>query len=289
MKRKTLAAETTVVDQELGQIEAQVSGWDSDRERDTIAPTAFDKTIAAWRASGKMLPLLFEHSSEEIGHIDPFTMRATEAGLVAGGEVDRSTEQVSRSGSRSSATLPVSRSATWPSQGHARAVAAICSNRPARDLGHEHADAPGVTRTELEEHAGRSPLRRRTAQASRATGHQTTHDKPRAQAPHRRGETRGRARRASASRHQARRCCRRRGHRRRQAERTPAPRAQETLRRPPARNSARRPFEAPAPAGDDTLRRKAAELGHPAHTRQSDLEAVKAHERKLMLALLRRA
>jgi HK97 family phage prohead protease len=92
VKRKTLAAVTSVVDQELGQFEAVVSAWDSDREQDTIAPTAFDKTIAAWRASGKMLPLLFEHSSEVIGHIDPFTMRATEAGLLAAGEVDRGTE-----------------------------------------------------------------------------------------------------------------------------------------------------------------------------------------------------
>ena len=49
------------------------------------------------------------------------------------------------------------------------------------------------------------------------------------------------------------------------------------------------PAEALAPASDDALRRKAAELGHPAHTGQSDYEAVKAHERELMLNLLRRA
>jgi HK97 family phage prohead protease len=92
VKRKTLAAETSVVDQELGQFEAVVSAWDSDREQDTIAPTAFDRTIAAWRASGKMLPLLFEHSTEAVGHIDPDTMRPTRDGLLASGEVDRSTE-----------------------------------------------------------------------------------------------------------------------------------------------------------------------------------------------------
>jgi hypothetical protein len=47
------------------------------------------------------------------------------------------------------------------------------------------------------------------------------------------------------------------------------------------------PVDAPAPASDDALRRKAAELGHSAHARQSDFEVVKAHERELMLALLR--
>jgi HK97 family phage prohead protease len=92
VKRKTLAAETTVVDQELGQFEAVVSAWDSDREQDTIAPTAFDKTIAAGQASGKTLPLLFEHTTEAVGHIDPNTMRPTRDGLVAPGQVDRDTD-----------------------------------------------------------------------------------------------------------------------------------------------------------------------------------------------------
>jgi len=71
MQHVMLKAATTAVDQELGQLEAIVSGWDEDRERDTILPTAFDKTIAAWQASGKRLPLLFEHSSEASGLSTP--------------------------------------------------------------------------------------------------------------------------------------------------------------------------------------------------------------------------
>ena len=39
-----------------------------------------------------MLPLLFEHSTEAVGHIDPNSMRPTRAGLVAAGEVDRGSD-----------------------------------------------------------------------------------------------------------------------------------------------------------------------------------------------------
>jgi HK97 family phage prohead protease len=91
MEHVMLKAATTSVAEELGQFEAIVSGWDEDRERDTILPTAFDKTIAAWRASGKNIPLLFEHSTEAVGAIDPHSMRPTEAGLLVAGEVDRDT------------------------------------------------------------------------------------------------------------------------------------------------------------------------------------------------------
>jgi hypothetical protein len=71
MQHVMLKAATTAVDQEQGQFEAIVSGWTEDREKDTILRTAFDRTIAAWRASGKNLPLLFQHSTEAIGAIDP--------------------------------------------------------------------------------------------------------------------------------------------------------------------------------------------------------------------------
>jgi HK97 family phage prohead protease len=70
-----------------------VSAWDADREKDVIERHAFDATISAWQASGKRLPLLFEHSSVVVGSIDPFSMRATDAGLVVEGEVDRETDQ----------------------------------------------------------------------------------------------------------------------------------------------------------------------------------------------------
>lgn len=93
MRHLTVKATTTATDQELGTFEAIVSGWDEDRERDVIVRTAFDRTIEAWQRWGKNLPLLFEHSSEAIGHINPFSMHATDDGLVVAGEVDRSTEK----------------------------------------------------------------------------------------------------------------------------------------------------------------------------------------------------
>ncbi|MGI9019757.1 MAG: HK97 family phage prohead protease [Solirubrobacterales bacterium] len=89
MLHKTLAAETTVTEPELGQFEAIASAWEADREGDVIERGAFDKTIAAWRDSGKNLPLLFEHSSTAVGHVDPASMPATDAGLVVAGEIDR--------------------------------------------------------------------------------------------------------------------------------------------------------------------------------------------------------
>ena len=91
MQHMTLKAVTTATDQDQGTFRALVSSWSRDREGDEIEHGAFDETISAWRASGKMLPLLFEHSTEEIGAINPATMDTTDEGLVVSGEVDRAT------------------------------------------------------------------------------------------------------------------------------------------------------------------------------------------------------
>lgn len=93
MQHMTIKATTTPTDLEQGTFTALVSAWEADREGDTIAPTAFDKTIEAWMRSGKALPLLFEHSTTVVGAIDPHSMYADEKGLVVAGEVDRSTEK----------------------------------------------------------------------------------------------------------------------------------------------------------------------------------------------------
>jgi HK97 family phage prohead protease len=88
-----LKATTTATDTEQGTFVALVSGWAADREADVIAPTAFDKTIEAWRESGKRLPLLLNHSTTAVGAIDPASMRTTDEGLVVAGQVDRDSEQ----------------------------------------------------------------------------------------------------------------------------------------------------------------------------------------------------
>jgi hypothetical protein len=92
MRRMTVKAAVVETDTEQGTFKAVASAWVADREGDVIARDAFDQTIQAWQRSGKMLPLLFEHTSEEIGAIDPRSMTPTEDGLVVGGEVDRSSE-----------------------------------------------------------------------------------------------------------------------------------------------------------------------------------------------------
>jgi HK97 family phage prohead protease len=93
MQHLALKATTTATDTEQGTFTALVSAWEADREKDIIEPTAFDKTIRAWQGSGKRLPLLFEHSTEVVGSVDPHSMTPTAAGLEVAGEVDRSTEK----------------------------------------------------------------------------------------------------------------------------------------------------------------------------------------------------
>jgi HK97 family phage prohead protease len=93
MQRVTLEAKTTATDQELGTFTAIVSAWEADREKDVVERHAFDATIRAWQASGKKLPLLFEHSTRSVGAIDPATMHPSDAGLVVSGEVDRETDE----------------------------------------------------------------------------------------------------------------------------------------------------------------------------------------------------
>ena len=77
----------------MGQFQALVSSWSADREKDTIDRHAFDQSIADWKASGKMLPLLFEHTTTAIGGLDPASMSTDERGLIVSGEVDRETPE----------------------------------------------------------------------------------------------------------------------------------------------------------------------------------------------------
>jgi HK97 family phage prohead protease len=89
----TLKTEMVETEEELGVFEAIVSAWAEDRMGDTILPTAYDKTIAAWRKSGRWLPLLFEHSVKAIGEIDPESLAVDEEGLRVRGHVDQASEE----------------------------------------------------------------------------------------------------------------------------------------------------------------------------------------------------
>jgi HK97 family phage prohead protease len=90
---KTFTLDAVDVDRDQGTFTAIVSAWEADREKDVIDRHAFDRTIEAWKRSGKNLPLLFEHSTTVVGSVDPASMRPTAAGLVVAGEVDRSTDE----------------------------------------------------------------------------------------------------------------------------------------------------------------------------------------------------
>jgi HK97 family phage prohead protease len=54
------------------------------------------RATARTQGSGKQLPLLLEHSTTVVGHIDPQTMRANDEGLTVAGEVDRSSDEGQR-------------------------------------------------------------------------------------------------------------------------------------------------------------------------------------------------
>ena len=97
------AAVSEVTD--LGEFEAIAATYDIDRVRDQIVYGAFAKTIAAWRASGKRLPVHWNHSGEAadiIGAVDPATMREIRGkGLFVKGRLDLQDSEVARDAWRS--------------------------------------------------------------------------------------------------------------------------------------------------------------------------------------------
>jgi HK97 family phage prohead protease len=80
-----------------GEFEALVATYDLDRTGDRIEPGAFSKTIAAWKASGRKLPLQWNHATspaDVVGHVDPESLfEDPEAGLLVSGQVDLETER----------------------------------------------------------------------------------------------------------------------------------------------------------------------------------------------------
>lgn len=90
MIHKTIKARaTTTTDQ--GSFEAIAAAYSVDRVGDRIVPGAFSKSIDRWQASGKQVPLHWNHQGEPediIGAIDPATMEETELGLKVAGKVD---------------------------------------------------------------------------------------------------------------------------------------------------------------------------------------------------------
>lgn len=60
MEHLTVKAVATATD--LGEFTAIAATYDIDRVKDQIVPGAFERTIARWEASGKNLPVHWNHS-----------------------------------------------------------------------------------------------------------------------------------------------------------------------------------------------------------------------------------
>jgi uncharacterized protein len=94
MKHKEFAAATTPTT-DLGEFQALISTADRDREGDVVMPGAFGASIAEWQASGKQLPLHWDHQGDPeaiVGEVDPQSMVETADGLVVEGALDLDTE-----------------------------------------------------------------------------------------------------------------------------------------------------------------------------------------------------
>lgn len=97
MLRKTLEAKATTTD--LGEFTAIAAAYSVDRMNERIIPGAFASTIGDWQASGKQIPLHWDHSgspADIIGTIDPISMRETSDGLEVSGQLDLKASEVAR-------------------------------------------------------------------------------------------------------------------------------------------------------------------------------------------------
>ena len=89
-RKMTLQAKATTTT-DAGEFVALAAAYSIDRAGDRIVPGAFAKSIERWQASGKQVPLHWNHQGEPediIGAIDPATMEETELGLKVAGKVD---------------------------------------------------------------------------------------------------------------------------------------------------------------------------------------------------------
>jgi HK97 family phage prohead protease len=96
------AAVSEVTDR--GEFSAIAAAYTVDRVKDRIVPGAFEKTIAQWQASGKRIPLHWDHRGDAanvIGSIDPAATRELDQGLYVEGKLDLQDSEVAREAWRS--------------------------------------------------------------------------------------------------------------------------------------------------------------------------------------------
>jgi HK97 family phage prohead protease len=104
LEHKAVEAQTHLAN-DLGEFAAIAATYDVDRVKDRIRFGAFEKTIADWQASGKRVPLHWDHRGDArnvIGSIDPAAMRELAgAGLYVKGKLDLDDSEVAREAWRS--------------------------------------------------------------------------------------------------------------------------------------------------------------------------------------------
>ncbi|HYN19130.1 MAG TPA: HK97 family phage prohead protease, partial [Actinomycetes bacterium] len=104
LEHKAVEAQTHVAN-ELGEFSAFAATYDVDRVQDRIRFGAFEQTITRWQASGKRVPLHWEHRGEArnvIGSADPARMREVAGlGLYVEGKLDLEDSEVAREAWRS--------------------------------------------------------------------------------------------------------------------------------------------------------------------------------------------
>lgn len=83
-----------------GEFVAVAAAYSVDRGRDGILYGAFEQTISRWRASGKQVPVHWNHGGEPkdiVGSADPWSMReVAEVGLVIHGKLDLENSELAR-------------------------------------------------------------------------------------------------------------------------------------------------------------------------------------------------
>ena len=100
LNTKAAVAEAT----DRGEFKAIAATWNVDRTNERIIPGAFTDTIRRWRASGKLVPLHWNHEAGAesiIGSVDPSSMRQTDQGLVIEGVLDLEDSALAREAWRS--------------------------------------------------------------------------------------------------------------------------------------------------------------------------------------------
>jgi uncharacterized protein len=92
--KERLLLKASVVLADRGVFEAIISTEAVDRERDVVLADAMVKALQAWTSTGKLIPLLWSHSSkaeDSIGHVNPESAKAIDGEVHVTGWIDQAT------------------------------------------------------------------------------------------------------------------------------------------------------------------------------------------------------